>query len=156
MFPRSWRAPFRSFACIETMNRAAGTERGSVSRSTSPCKPSCCGSQTRAPRSGSWKGSRPVGPTCRAVASLRRRELLPARRSFRATAGAKADEVSLPWMLEGVGCSPLDHPKSQRRSTCSLGHLPSAIFHLLWLRLCRRMSLTCGALNHKVFPHCDA
>ena len=51
----SWKASFRSFACIGTMNRADGTERGSVSRSTSPCKPSCCGSQTRAPRSGSWR-----------------------------------------------------------------------------------------------------
>ncbi len=68
----SWRASFRSFACIGTMNRAAGTERGSVSRSTSPCKPSCCGSQTRAPKPGSWRAS----PKNSRIESLNPMELL--------------------------------------------------------------------------------
>ena len=38
---------------------------------------------------GSWGGPRPVGPACRAIASLRRRELLPARRSFRVSGPAR-------------------------------------------------------------------
>ncbi len=108
------------------MNRAAGTERGSVSRSTSPCKPSCCGSQTRAPRSGSWRasfrffaciGTMDHGVSCQAAEpSSRATRCLPGR-SFclpavaLAEVGAKADEVRVPFHSTfDVRCSMFDVP----------------------------------------------